>query len=51
MTDRDHAKHLTHPGFLRNHGLSRRTALRLGAAGGLTLASGMPSRLVRPAAA
>lgn len=51
MTDRKHVPHLAHPGFLRNHGLSRRSTLRLGAAGGLTLASGLPGRLVTPAAA
>lgn len=34
MNDSQRGKHLTDPGFLHNHGLSRRAALKLGAAGG-----------------
>ena len=51
MVDRDRAKLLAHQGFLRNHGLSRRNVLRLGAAGGLSLVGGVPRRIVTPAAA
>ncbi len=51
MSDRQSAKHLTHPGFLRNHGMSRRQLLRLGAgAGGLMLVGGGPRRLTSAAA-
>ncbi|MGE3797991.1 MAG: extracellular solute-binding protein, partial [Thermomicrobiales bacterium] len=42
MSPRNEPRHLTDPGFLHHHGLSRRTALKLGAAtGGLTLLNGL----------
>ncbi len=52
MADQKFHRHLTDPRFLRNHGLSRRDVLRLGAAGGgLTLVGGVPRGLVLPASA
>lgn len=52
MSDRDRSRYLTHPSFLRNHGLSRRDVLRIGGAGGgLMLLGGVPGRFVAPAAA
>src|SRR5688572_420664 len=52
MNDRTLRKHLSDPRFLRNHGLSRRDVLKLGAAGGgLSLVGGMPGSLSRSAVA
>jgi ABC-type glycerol-3-phosphate transport system substrate-binding protein len=49
MSDR---KHLGDPGFLRNHGLSRRDVLKLGAAGtGVMLVGGVPRGFAPSAAA
>lgn len=41
MDDSRRGNHLTDPGFLRNHGLSRRNALKLGAAGSAALVGGI----------
>jgi ABC-type glycerol-3-phosphate transport system substrate-binding protein len=52
MANRGRGKLLTNQSFLRNHGLTRRNVLRLGAAaGGLTLVGGLPRRFAMPAAA
>ncbi|HEY7029899.1 MAG TPA: substrate-binding domain-containing protein [Thermomicrobiales bacterium] len=52
MSDPTRAKYLADPRFLRNHGLSRRDVLRLGAAGsGAMLLGGVPHHFAAPAAA
>ena len=52
MNRRSIPRHLAHPSFLRNHGLSRREVVRLGAAaGGLALVGAGPGRFASPARA